>query len=418
MIPIFENSFASHIKSKYLSNKNNILSYNIYLKSGKLYIFNCDRCNHEFNMKPIDISIRNRWCPYCSNKKLCSNINCGVCFKKTFASYWRFWWLSLENKICPTQIAKNSNKSYTFNCTECNHLFISTPSSVSSGNWCKFCSNQDLCNNENCNVCYEKSFQSHQKYVLWSKNNIVSARNVFKSSHAKYLFNCNKCNHEFECSPANITRNRNCSYCSNKKLCSKDNCEICYNKSFASSEKSKFWSKKNKMIPRAVFKFSNKKYLFNCNICNFELLISLNNLNNNKWCSKCKNKTENKLYNILNKIYYIKFHPKYDWCKNPKTNRYLPFDFECNNNIIIELDGLQHFKQVSNWKSPEEQLIIDKYKMECAIKNNKHIIRLLQDDVYYDKNNWKENLFQIIDELTNLTIPTKKYINIDSTYFE
>jgi hypothetical protein len=52
--------------------------------------------------------------------------------------------------------------------------------------------------------------------------------------------------------------------------------------------------------------------------------------------------------------------------------------------IIIELDGLQHFKQVSNWKSPDDNLINDKYKMKCVNENNYSIIRILQDDVY----NW------------------------------
>jgi very-short-patch-repair endonuclease len=165
-------------------------------------------------------------------------------------------------------------------------------------------------------------------------------------------------------------------------------------------------------------KQTNKKYIFNCNICLNEFTASCNNIYNNKRCSHCKNKTEKKLNDILKTAYTIIIHPIYKWCKNSKTNRYLQFDFECNNNIIIELDGLQHFKQIWNWKSPEEQVERDKYKMDYAIKNNKHVIRLFQEDVYYDRNNWKEQLFNAINELLNKTIPTIRYINIDPKHFE
>jgi very-short-patch-repair endonuclease len=67
--------------------------------------------------------------------------------------------------------------------------------------------------------------------------------------------------------------------------------------------------------------------------------------------------------------------------------------------IIIELDGSQHFKQVSNWQSPENCLETDKYKMNCANKNGFHIIRILQDDVFNDKNQWDEKLKEAITEL-------------------
>ncbi len=82
-------------------------------------------------------------------------------------------------------------------------------------------------------------------------------------------------------------------------------------------------------------------------------------------CQLCFTKTEGILYNKLLENYpdvISQFRAK--WCKNKK---YLPFDF-CipSKNIIIELDGGQHFKQVRNWKTPEEQQRLDIYKMECA----------------------------------------------------
>jgi very-short-patch-repair endonuclease len=67
--------------------------------------------------------------------------------------------------------------------------------------------------------------------------------------------------------------------------------------------------------------------------------------------------------------------------------------------IIIELDGRQHFKQVHNWSSPEENLKNDLYKMKCANDNGFSIIRLLQPDVLIDKYDWLQELTNNIDKI-------------------
>ena len=87
---------------------------------------------------------------------------------------------------------------------------------------------------------------------------------------------------------------------------------------------------------------------------------------------------------------------KYEWCINENTEKLFSYDFEINQYILIELDGLQHFKQVSNWKSPEIQNERDKYKIKCALENGKHIIHIYQEDVLHDKNKWENKLKKII----------------------
>jgi len=51
----FENSFASHEKAKYWSDKNLLKPNQVSLNSNKKYWFNCD-CGHEFNKILSDIS--------------------------------------------------------------------------------------------------------------------------------------------------------------------------------------------------------------------------------------------------------------------------------------------------------------------------------------------------------------------------
>jgi very-short-patch-repair endonuclease len=223
----------------------------------------------------------------------------------------------------------------------------------------------------------------------------------FKNSAKKYWFEC-ECLHIILISLNNINNGCWCSYCSNppKNLCNDEKCKKCFNNSFASHEKSKYWSDKNKLKPREVFKKTDKKILFNCDKCYNEFIISLDNLNAGKWCPKCINKTEQKLYDKLIKLYStLEQQFRVEWCKN---KRYLPFDFIIPEyKIIIELDGLQHFKQVHNWSSPEVQEQNDKYKMKCANNNGFSIIRILQEDVFYDTYNWLKELDDNIIKIKN-----------------
>jgi very-short-patch-repair endonuclease len=118
----------------------------------------------------------------------------------------------------------------------------------------------------------------------------------------------------------------------------------------------------------------------------------------NHGCPGCCNKTEGKLFITLVKLFpNLIWDFRKDWCKNIK---HLPFDF-CipEYNIIIELDGRQHFQQVSNWRSPEEQFKIDMYKEECANDNGYSLIRLVQEDVLNDSYDWMSYLLSSIEEI-------------------
>jgi very-short-patch-repair endonuclease len=392
-------SFASSDKIKYWSNKNTETPRNIYKSSSKKYIFNCD-CGHEFEIMLNDIS-RGRWCGYCSNpcKLLCYNENCKICLTKSFASIDKSKYWSNKNLVTPRQVLKNSDKKYLFNCNICNHEFISIIYNITNHNtWCIYCSHQQLCKNNNCEYCFKNSFASSDKAKYWSDKNILKPRDVFTSSSHNYLFNCYICNHEINIKLYVVTAGIWCYYCSNKKLCDKEDCNLCYNKSFASHEKSKFWNNKNKLNPREIFKHSSHKYYFNCNKCLNIFESNIHNISSGKWCPNCVNKTELKLYDNLI-IYYPNLERQFktEWCK--KIN-YLPFDFVLlENKIIIELDGRQHFKQISNWVSPEINNINDKFKMKCANDNGFTVIRILQEDVLYDKYNWLEELKNNIEIL-------------------
>ena len=178
-------------------------------------------------------------------------------------------------------------------------------------------------------------------------------------------------------------------------------CLNCFENSFASSSKAIYWSERNIVKPRNVFKSAYKKYIFNCNKCNKEFNTTLGHVTGGKWCPHCINKTEHKVFDEMI-IYYptLQQQGRFKWCKNEETKRLLPFDFVIPEyNIIIELDGNQHFTQVANCKTPEETQLRDKYKMKCANDNGYSMIRITQYDIFCGKYRWIEDLKASIEKI-------------------
>jgi very-short-patch-repair endonuclease len=332
-------------------------------------------------------------------------------FERSFASHPKSKFWSDKNELKPHEVYKSNREKYWFICDKCSHKFeIGLDKILYRNQWCSYCSCTRLCENEKCEICFNKSFASHSKSKFWSKNNELKPRDVFKSSSNKFWFNCDKCLHTFDCSTGNVNNNYWCPYCSNQKLCKNEECKDCFDKSFASQTKSKFWSNKNKLSPRQIHKCSSKKIFFICNKCYNEFDCSLANVINNSWCPYCINKSEGKLFYWLKKQTYLDVKPQviFNWCKKQKK---LPFDFLLKDfNIIIELDGPQHFKQVSNWQSPEKTQENDEFKNKSALENGYHMIRISQEIVLADKEDWENKLKEAIntciksDETLYLTI--------------
>lgn len=414
----YNRSFASHPQSKYWSCINNKNPTDVYKSTGDKYWFECNICNHKFNISLYNVSCSNQWCPYCSNAQLCATEDCIICFNKSFASHEKSKYLSNKN-INPRNIFKYSNKSFIFNCNTCDHTFEAIIHNISLNQWCPYCAFpcKKLCNDNECNICFNHSFYSNYNSLFWSSINEEHPRDVIKSSKYKYWFDCHECNHCFEISLDNIINNKWCPYCSHTKLCNDELCNICFNNSFKSIDNSKYIVDAT-INPRNIFKYKKYKITFNCNICYNNFEASVHHVSNGSWCSLCRLKTESILYKWLSYHYSIvKIHNQYEWCTNNDTGKSFIYDFEINNKIIVELDGAQHFKQVSNWLSPEIQRKRDMYKIKCALENNKHIIHIYQEDVYNNRNNWENKLKKTIDTLLLIQLPQLQVIGISKTHF-
>jgi very-short-patch-repair endonuclease len=325
------------------SKGNRVTPRDIYSYTKEYYKFHCKKCNHIIEQRPSVIT-GGSWCAYCTNLKLCKDVNCTWCFDNSLANYKDKKDVELskiklncwcddnfdkdENKMTPRDITKSNTTKYKFKCYKCNHIFYQSAEGISNGRWCQYC-----------------------------------------------------------CEPTQL-------------LCDDENCTLCFTHSFASNPLSIYWSSKNNTIPRKVMKSTpTKKYLFNCDSCKNEFEMDTNAISKGRWCPFCKNKTEKILYNKLKEDFPNLQHQLYvDWCRNSDTNAMLPFDFVIEDyKIIIELDGDQHFVEIKKWRlTPEEQIKRDIYKMERAQENGYVVIRITQNEVFNNSYDWHKQLMEAI----------------------
>jgi very-short-patch-repair endonuclease len=98
------------------------------------------------------------------------------------------------------------------------------------------------------------------------------------------------------------------------------------------------------------------------------------------------------------------------------TKQIMPFDFGIEEHkILIELDGEQHFSQVSNWNTPEEVQTKDVEKIKRCIHEGYYIIHLCQEDVWKNKYDWKKYLLEEIEQLKT-SEPKCVFIQKESIY--
>ena len=301
-----------------------------------------------------------------------------------------------------------------FDCDKCEHQYCTSCANVVRARFnagCPYCSSSHpkFCEKGGCDECFKRSFASNPNSKFWSDKNKLKPHQVSRNGGKKFWFDCPDCSHSFESMISNIVKGQWCPYCSSKKICGDKGCSHCFKRSFASYPRAENWSDKNELKPHQVALRSHKKFSFDCPECNNTFSSQCNNVVSGCWCPHCVNKTETKLLEWLRKqpiIKKVKHQYKPKWCSTEyrciikgarKTRRYqYSYDFlvtlKNGKQIIIELDGPQHFKQVSNWQSPFITQVRDAYKERKARQHKIPVVRILQEDVWYDRGDWESEL--------------------------
>tara|TARA_Y100000817_G_scaffold314770_1_gene315029 strand:- start:8670 stop:9710 length:1041 start_codon:yes stop_codon:yes gene_type:complete len=322
----------------------------------------------------------------------------------------------MNGDLKPRYVTRCGDLKAWFKCDKCPHNFEATLGHINDGTWCPYCTEpvKKLCKDKSCHHCLLKSFASHPRVDQWhpTKNHPITPRDVARSSSSqKYWFKCDKCPHDFLGDLGGICYSDQwCPYCRGNELCDATGCDFCFKKSFASHPKAIHWhpTMNGDLKPRDICMAANRKVWFNCDGCSNSIDIRVNHVSGRGgWCGICKNKTEKKVHDeLINHYLGLIWGFKANWCKNPETNCYYPFDF-CikEKRLIIELDGKQHFEDVEHFKSSfEDRHRVDLVKQVAANENGFRVIRLMQEDVWSDKYDWLTELLKNIEDDTKQNI--------------
>ena len=383
-------TFASHSRASHWSDKNILQPTDVPLYYYKKFWFNCDVCPHEFKTNLNSIARLNTWCPYCSNKKLCDSEDCKICYDKSFASSDKVECWSNKNIVNPRTVFKSSNKSFIFNCNICSNEFTSLLNNITAGKWCKLCGYASSISKQSMKI-EEFLKRAKEKYgILYDYSKVI-----MNGVDRIVIIICNT-HGEFEQTPWNHYRSEfgGCPICTIIKR--GENNRYTFSE-FVQMAKSIHGDKFDYSKAASVYISLKEKIPIICKI-HGEFLQRPSSHLRRASCPFCYNKTEGQLLNFLKKYYTDVFTQlKLESCKNIT---YLPFDFCIPSlKIIIELDGIQHFKQVSNWASPEKSIQRDIYKMKQAEAEGYKIIRLFQEDVYDNDETWLET--NLLPEIKN-----------------
>jgi very-short-patch-repair endonuclease len=339
-------------------------------------------------------------CPFCVNKKICSKIDCWC------NSVWK-----TEPKLKEIYDGDiNDLKNYSISSDERINLKCKTGKDCHKwssqikhqtgldSRGCPFCVNKKICSKDNC-WCNSLWALKPELRDEWDGNSDnMKTFSVCSNVSVNWKCKTGKDCHKYESTiNRKIYANLNCPVCYNRQICSKIGCWC-----------NSLWTLKPELIPewdgniedmKLYSSGSGEKVSWKCKKKHI-YITCIRSRTKGYGCPYCVNKTEQKLFDIvITKYTTLQQQFKVEWCKN-KT--YLPFDFVIEDyKIIIELDGRQHFEQISNWSPPLATQANDKFKMKCANSNGYSIIRLLQEDVFYDVYDWLNELIINIEKIKN-----------------
>lgn len=221
-------------------------------------------------------------------------------------------------------------------------FFFQTPTDHYRSKGCRECMLEDIRLSQKEFV--ERACIEHDNKYSYEKAKYVN-------SHTKITVTC-PIHGDFEQLAANHLRGVGCKRCAGNM--EKDTEEFIQDALKVHNDKYEY----NKV----EYKGNKCKVTIICNSCNKEFDQTPNNHLREHGCPHCKLKTQTKVYDILctilSKDDIIVDKP---WKEVMDTRK--P-DFRIDKlKLIIEYDGEQHFKQVSNWTGFEYNQLIDTYKM-------------------------------------------------------
>ncbi len=136
-------SFGSHPMSQFIISEKS--PWEIFRTTDDKYSFYCYKCDHIFEARISDITLKNSWCSYCcpSPRQLCKEImDCKVCRDKSIGVHPNSRFILLEKGDSVWEMSANSYYRCNCKCEVCSHVWETQPSAINIGQWCPKCKNK------------------------------------------------------------------------------------------------------------------------------------------------------------------------------------------------------------------------------------------------------------------------------------
>ena len=123
---------------------------------------------------------------------------------------------------------------------------------------------------------------------MWNfpKNNNINIETVTLGSNKKVWWKCDK-GHEWEALICNMSKSKDCPYCTNRKVLKGYNDLATLNPTLIEEWN---YNKNIDILPTEVSAHSGRKVWWKCSKCNHEWQATIDKRSNGRGCPKCKNK--------------------------------------------------------------------------------------------------------------------------------
>ena len=360
-------------------------------------------CRHIWRTNAQNRRDKETGCPYCAKpaRKCCRCKSLGALFPDLAAQ-----WDTVKNgSLTPFDVSPKSQKEIWWICTDesckrcdhnCEHSWKATIANRHSRG-CPYRLGKAL--------CYHMSLQYLHPDIAsqWhpTKNDTLKPDMVLPGSSKDTWWLCPNtcaygCKHEWVSNPASRTTLHSglCMYCCRQAWCIHES--IVY----THPELVKEWDyEKNEDDKPENYLFGTKrKAWWKCPDGHKSYLASIRHRVYGTGCPDCKNKTEARVVKILG-ARDIEYQTQFV-IPNCRAIKPLKFDiFLPKYKTVIEIDGPQHFRDVSNWGDSSITKRRDIYKMRQAVNAGYRIIRVYQPDIWDNPDDWF--IDNVISELSS-----------------
>jgi hypothetical protein len=363
-------------------------------------------CSHEFKRK-VDIHIRQceGRCPFCSQSTLTFCFHDSLAF--THPEIANEWHPTMNGNLTPSQVTAGSQIGVWWICkTSLIHFEYKQviASRTSQEQCCPQCVRYDMLLYKDNSLA--RKYPDIAKLLHPTLNGAITAEDISACSHDTFWWYCSEYfpdgtpHRSYQTRPINKTLGGNgCPDCAKYQPIR----HYTQSLEYRYPEIAKLWDheKNAPLMPSEVSCGTNKIVWWICEDGHSHPQ-SISDKVRGIGCLKCRLKTQKILLGFLDsKFSNVGTEVSFDWCPSltNSTRARLKFDFVIKK-IIIELDGPQHFKQIMEWKSPEDQRVSDLRKMQLANANGYAVIRIIQEDVYYNRCEWKPELLEAINSIS------------------